>query len=97
LPCFLPPNWSNPNTGFGSDLGGQVNVLFTLPDDVIFSIIGYIPDPGNFEMIDFYSLREVIGYILQNHKPLSAEAPLVVPGFDEKIEFNGLSKRVKSL
>ena len=22
---FLPPNWSNPNPGFGSDYGGHVN------------------------------------------------------------------------
>lgn len=73
------------------------DILFRLPDDVILSIIGYIPDPSNIELIDYQSLREVISYMLQTHKPLFAQPALVVPGFDEKIEFNGLSKRVKSL
>jgi hypothetical protein len=72
-------------------------VFFALPDDVIQSIIGHIPDPSNIELIDYQSLREVIGYMLQSHRPLSVQPVLVVPGFDEKIEFNGLSKRVKTL
>jgi hypothetical protein len=73
------------------------DTLFTLSDDIILSIVGHIPDLSNFDLIDFHSLREVISYILTNHKPLSAKPVLVVPGFDEKIEFNGLSKRVKNL
>lgn len=73
------------------------NVLFGLTDDVILSIVGYIPDPSTIEMIDYQSLREVISYMLQSHKPLSPQPALVVPGFDEKIEFNGLSKQVKNL
>lgn len=73
------------------------DILFSLPDDVVQTIVGHIPDSHNVEMIDYYSLREVIGYIMNNHKPLSAEPYLVVPEFEEKIKFNGLSKRVKAL
>ncbi len=73
------------------------DVFFSLEDDVIQSIIGFIPDPNNIAMIDYRSLREVINHILQNRKPTALEASLSVPDFDEKIKFNGLGKRVKLL
>jgi hypothetical protein len=73
------------------------DVLFSLDDDAIQSIIGFIPNPDHIEMIDYLSLREVINYFQKNRKPLTAVPPLVVPEFDEKIIFNGLSSHIKNL
>jgi len=73
------------------------DLLFSLDDDVIQAIIGFIPNADNIGMIDYLSLREVIEYLLKKRKPLVATPSLAVPEFDEKILFNGLSNRVKAL
>lgn len=73
------------------------DVLFSLEDDIIQSIIGYIPNPDNIEMIDYLSIKEVIEHILHNQKPLDVNTNLIVPDFEEKIKFNGLSKRINAM
>jgi len=40
------------------------NKLFTLEDDQIFSITGFIPDPAKIRQLDFSILNEVVGYIM---------------------------------
>lgn len=67
------------------------NKLFSLTDDQIQTIIGHIPDPARVKL-NYSILNEVIKYIMQ----LSLDSPLppdiVMPDWDQKIQFNKLSK-----
>lgn len=73
------------------------DVLFRLDDDVIQSIIGFIPNPENITMIDYDSVSEVIGHIMQSPLPSVLDQNLVVPDYDEKISFNDLNHRVHTM
>lgn len=73
------------------------DLLFKLPDDVIFSIIGYLPDPEKIERIDYGILGEVIGHLMENKLAVTEGLILDAPDFSEKIEFNGLSAGVANL
>lgn len=41
------------------------NLLFSLEEDQILSISGFIPDPANIKQIDYSVLNEVIAYIMK--------------------------------
>lgn len=71
--------------------------LFSLPGDVIISIIGYWPNPDRIVDIDYSVLNEVIGHIQKDVRPISRDSVLDAPDFEEKIQFNGLSKIVANL
>lgn len=73
------------------------NILFTLEDDQIFSIIGFIPDPLNIKQIDFSILNEVIGYIMRLPLKRNSEYDVVLPDWEEKVLFNNLSFPVANL
>ncbi|MGP8330441.1 MAG: ABC-three component system protein [Methanosarcinaceae archaeon] len=69
------------------------NLLFTLSDDQIQSIINFLPDPISIKKLDYSVLNEIIEYIMK--LPLSAviDSEIVAPDWDEKIEFNQLTTR----
>ena len=59
-------------------------------------IIGYIPDEA-LPMIEFEALSETVSYLLSVDIPINGADNLVVPDFDEKISFNGLTDYVNHL
>ena len=73
------------------------DTLFDLSDDIIISIVGFIPNPKDVTMVDYSGLNEVIVYILENQLPISLVPDLSVPNFDEKIVFNNLNRQVSTL
>ena len=72
-------------------------MLFSLADDVISSIIGFIPNPENLGNLDYSLLNEVIQHVFQNTKKLDTQQGLDVPDFDEKIKVNKLSHSIHAL
>lgn len=65
--------------------------VFKLDDDQIFTIVGYLPDPGNLKNIDYSILNEVIAYIMNLPIDSEKEFAITLPDLDEKIQFNNLS------
>ncbi len=72
-------------------------LLFTLPDDVLFTIIGNIPDPTTIDTLPYSVVNEVINHILEHKQLLDYEQILKAPEFEEKIKFNGLSDNISAL
>ncbi len=71
-------------------------ILFNLPDNQIFSIVGYLPNFEHITSLDFSVLTQVIGYIMGLPiKP--AFGAIKYPDWDEKIAFNNLSEPTKLL
>jgi len=73
------------------------NKLFTLEDDQIFSITGFIPDPAQIKQLDYSILNEVVGYIMQLPLNKGDKAKIALPDWDEKIIFNSLSEPIAHL
>ena len=73
------------------------NVLFSLHDDEIFSITGFIPDPANIKQLDYSILNEVIAHIMQLHLNIGEKSRIMLPDWNEKILFNNLSPYVSEL
>lgn len=67
----------------------------TLEEDDVQELIGFIPSSSS-ELIEYGSLGEVVDYLMNTELPKVKNDKLVVPDFDEKIVFNGLSIQVKS-
>lgn len=68
-------------------------VFDQLAEEDIFDVVGFIPDisPG---VIEFEALNEVVDYLLNTELPQEDDDRLIVPDFNEKILFNGLSEEV---
>lgn len=64
-----------------------------LREEDVFDVVGFIPEVSA-DMIEFEALNEVVDYLLNTELPLDDADKLVVPDFDEKILFNGLSDEV---
>ena len=73
------------------------NTLFKLDDDQILLIAGFIPDPASIKHLDFSILNEIIGYIMKLPLNDGDNSKIVMPDWDEKIYFNGLSESVSRL
>ncbi|HDH04361.1 MAG TPA: hypothetical protein ENH01_01415, partial [Nitrospirae bacterium] len=67
------------------------NILFTLTDDQIISVTGYLPDPMKIKKLDFSILNEIIVYIMQLHLPQVNDSEMILPDWDEKVKFNKLT------
>jgi len=85
--------------------GIEINIFMAKDLEKIFSqlgeldiqdIIGYIPDEA-LPMIEFEALSETVSYLLSVDIPINGADNLVVPDFDEKISFNGLTDYVNHL
>ncbi|CAM3231941.1 ABC-three component system protein [Filibacter tadaridae] len=70
------------------------NTLFELEEDQIFSIVGMLPDPGNIKNIDYSILNEVIAHIMELPLQTNVDGKMVLPDWDDKIQFNHLSDTV---
>ncbi len=70
------------------------NTLFTLEDDQILGITGFIPDPATIKNLDYSILNEVVGHIMQLPLNKGDNSTTVLPDWDDKIIFNGLSETV---
>jgi hypothetical protein len=69
-----------------------------LPDDQVFDVIDTIvSEPVVFPPVDFTVLGEVIGHVMGTKVPVDGDALLKAPDFEEKIQFNGLTKGVAGL
>ncbi|MEZ3433443.1 MAG: hypothetical protein K1W34_02220 [Lachnospiraceae bacterium] len=68
-------------------------VFGQLDEEEIFDVVGFIPDVST-GMIEFEALNEVVNYLLNIELPEGGTDKLIVPDFDEKILFNGLSDLV---
>ena len=68
-------------------------VFGQLAEEDIFDVVGLIPDisPG---IIEFEALNEVVNYLLNTELLHEDDDKLIVPDFNEKILFNGLSDEV---
>lgn len=66
--------------------------VFSLSEDQIYTVVGYLPDPGNLKNIDYSILNEVISYIMNLPIDSEKEYSITLPDLDEKIQFNNLSK-----
>lgn len=66
-----------------------------LDEDDVQELIGYIPSSSS-ALIEYGSLGEVVDYLMKTELPKVKNDKLIVPDFDEKIAFNGLSREVKS-
>jgi len=64
--------------------------FFSLSDDAIVSIVGFIPDPESDPLLDYSVLGEVIRHVLENPLDLVRAGKLHAPDFSEKMRFNGL-------
>lgn len=73
------------------------DVFINLPDDDIIDVVGFIPSSETIEMVDYSILSQVVGYLVENLKPLSIEEKLDRKEFDDKIKFNTLSKTIADL
>lgn len=69
--------------------------LFSLSDDKILTIIGFLPNPDLINL-DYSILHEVIGYIMRLPLiPITGE--IKYPDWNEKIKFNNLSQHPEYL
>jgi hypothetical protein len=65
----------------------------TLEDTQVYEIVGYLPDEVA-TVIGFDALCETVNYLMSVEVPFVEASGLIVPDFDDKIVFNGLSTSV---
>lgn len=74
------------------------NMLFKLSYDQISCILGGMtPDPASIKKLDYSILSDVITYIMKESMNKNIITDLVLPDWDEKVEYNKLSKNVATL
>lgn len=57
-------------------------------------VVGFIPEQ-NIKIVEFEALNETVNFLLTIENDISYLDKLIVPDFEEKIEFNGLSQVVR--
>lgn len=70
-------------------------VFVQLDEEDIHDVVGFIPDVS-IGIIEFEALNEVVEYLLNTELPQKNQDKLIVPDFEEKISFNGLSSTVRA-
>ncbi len=65
-------------------------LVFSLDDDIIQKIVGFLPNIDNLSNLDYSILKKVIGYIMELPLPIQS-GKIKRPDWNEKIEFNKLS------
>lgn len=71
------------------------NTLFTLSDDQIMSVTGFLPDINSITNLDYSVLTEVVGFIM-NLPITNVSGKIELPDWEEKIKFNKLSPYTQS-
>jgi len=65
------------------------DLLFSLDEDQIFSIVGFLPDPASIQL-DYSILSEIISHLMSLSLPKTQDSSIIYPDWDEKITFNNL-------
>lgn len=65
------------------------NLLFSLDEDQIFSVVGFVPDPASINL-DYSVLSEVVGHLMGLSLQDMENSPNIYPDWDAKITFNKL-------
>ncbi|VAW62973.1 putative cytoplasmic protein, partial [hydrothermal vent metagenome] len=65
------------------------NLLFSLDEDQILSVVGYLPDPAAIKL-DYSVLNEIISHLMGLALPKTQDSPVIYPDWDKKITFNNL-------
>jgi len=65
------------------------NLLFSLDEDQIFTIVGFLPDPAMIQL-DYSVLSEIISHLMGLSLPKTQDSSIIYPDWDEKITFNNL-------
>lgn len=65
------------------------NLLFSLDDDQIETVVGFLPDPARIQL-DYDVLSEITQHLMQLSLPRTQDSAIVYPDWDEKITFNQL-------
>jgi hypothetical protein len=68
------------------------NLLFTLSDDRILSIVGFPPDPIHIKTLEYSILDEVVNHVMSLPLPQVNEGDIIAPNWDDKIQFNQISQ-----
>lgn len=71
--------------------------LFSLSEDLIFSIVGFVPSPDKIETLNYSVLNQVVAHIIAYNRLTPVAGLLEVPDYEEKIKVNNLSRRVAAL
>ena len=66
------------------------NLLFSLADDQIVAIIGFLPDPNRVKL-DYSILNEIICHLMKLPLNQIQDGSIIAPDWDKKIQFNGLN------
>lgn len=69
------------------------SVFDSLDDGHVYDIVGFIPNQ-DMPLLEYEALQETVSYLMNTEMDDFGIENLVVPDFDKKIEFNGLSKTV---
>jgi hypothetical protein len=70
-------------------------IVFSLNDDLIITVVGFLPNLVNVSKLDFSVLTQVIGYIME--LPIQQSmGEIKFPDWDEKIAFNKLNNFTKN-
>jgi len=65
------------------------NLLFSLDEDQIFTIVGFLPDPATIQL-DYSVLSEILCHLMSLSLPKTQDSRIIYPDWDEKITFNNL-------
>ncbi len=76
------------NSGFKTAADLE-NLLFSLDEDQVFAIVGFLPDPAMIQL-DFSVLSEIINHLMSLSLPKTKDSRIIYPDWDEKITFNNL-------
>lgn len=65
------------------------NLLFSLDEDQVFAVIGFLPDPATIQL-DYSVLSEILSHLMILSLPKTKDSSIIYPDWDEKIAFNNL-------
>lgn len=66
------------------------NLLFSLDDDQIFAVVGFLPDPASIQL-DYSVLSEILNHLMRLSLPKTQDSAIIYPDWDDKIAFNNLA------
>ena len=68
------------------------DLLFSLDDDQILNITGFLPDPSAIPL-NYSVLNEILGHLMKLSLPKTEDSNIVYPDWDDKIKFNNLNSQ----
>lgn len=65
------------------------NLLFSLDNDQILAVVGFLPDPATIKL-DYSILSEILNHLMSLSLPKTQDSAIIYPNWDDKIAFNNL-------